>query len=207
MHTYVRNTDQWYFQTDWIKTYKREREKERRKSHAIAAVHRQSLYTLYSEHITHIHACSLVWSPVFPFSVPLNIDIGKSDTQELTACKQNWPRLLSYSLSTCKKTNIACIITGTMCVCFMFCLFVAVCSRFVQVLGSLSDLTLFCVGWFIFFVAVVVSNGFWAQNQCYLCAIRTSKIYKLFSVCAIVGSAGAAAGAWLTFFYFTVDGP
>lgn len=46
-----------------------------------------------------MHVCSLVWSPVFPFSVPLNIDIGKSDTEELTACKQNWPRLLSYLLS------------------------------------------------------------------------------------------------------------
>lgn len=44
-----------------------------------------------------------------------------------------------------KKLNVACIITGAMCVCFMFCLFVAVCSRFVQVLGAHSAITFLLV--------------------------------------------------------------
>lgn len=96
-HTYVR--------TQLINGISRQTESKltrvRRKSHAIA--------------YTSMHVCSLVWSPVFPFSVPLNIDIGKCDTEELTACKQNWPRLLSYLLSrslfrslytcTCKKNR------------------------------------------------------------------------------------------------------
>lgn len=105
-------------------------------------------------------------SPVFPFAEPLNIDIGRSDTEELTARKQNWPMLISYfslslflahtvfrSFYTHKKNNIACIITSNVRMFYVLslCDGVAVLYRF---LAERS------FSFWLVFVAVVVSNEF-----------------------------------------------